>query len=336
MSLQQDLKTILYYGTPNVFVWGVVHTSIFIANIVTGEFDQYIPNRNDVRQFKLHKIIIGQSMHLHPGHLLGNFVGLTPACYRMIDYLNKNQTKLYSFWFIYGSIGVFAGLLSEPFFYVIYKKFLLFYFKNDMKMIEIINKYYDKIQYSKESMERGFIGASGVIAGLETFNTLSSIELSIKGLWSLFKDYIWNNNEDDIDGLIDITDQIMGEYDILDYDMDENDPTPGHTQDSDNDDDDDIGIINKQEKYQINRLCYDFANLFYLLYHSNFAMKELWRHWKYGLQQRGGHNLLILQSPLYKGGMIGHTGGAIAGVAVYILFKLFCARDRLFSFVGDY
>ena len=323
-SLRQDFKNMFLYGTPNVFVWIALHGSIFF---LSGSFLEYIPNRNDIRQFKLHKIIIGQTMHSSIYHLYDNFKLFTQNCYRTIDYLNKNKIScLYSFWFIYGSINIFGLLLSESFLYRIYKKFLLFYFKNDIKMIQNINENYDKISYSKNKMEMGSVGASCCIAGLETFNALSSIELCIKGLWILlFKDF-------DDDGLIDITDQIMSKYDIIEYDLDDNDdPTPsGDTKGGvgDNNDEDQVGLINKQEKYQIIRLCYDVGYLLYFLYYDNFAIKELWRHWRFGLQQRGAHNLLVLQSGLYRSGMTGHTGGAIAGVAVYIIFKMFCCGYR--------
>ena len=126
-------------------------------------------------------LIVPHFIHIDLNHLMNNFFGFVPECYRLINCIDpKNKYRsIKLFWFLYFLLGPLSSLLNYQY-HNMYKSFLMYYFRNDQRMLNDINIKFDSM--NKYSDKYAGIGASACIAGLYGFDFCISIELIIKRL----------------------------------------------------------------------------------------------------------------------------------------------------------
>ena len=339
-SLRNDLRNMFWYGGTNVFIWSSIHISFLSAQYFLNDFGESLwATRLETRNLKFNKMF--WSLHMHAGgpmHLFGNGLRFTIHAHRLIECLiidQKLQSNIskkravYLFWFIYYSSG-FLSWTFWPFIHDIYKQILLIYFKyhNNQQMINKIHTDYDKIHDKRKHVATA--GSSGVVSSLITINTLLTIEFTVKKIYHLIYNLFSFNYDDD---------------DLIDLEMDEiNTTTPGSP--TIGNDGIEMSLLNKKNKYDFVRLCYDSGWLVLLIYNENYPVYEFSNYWRHSLKGRGGHDIMKLQPDFHEGSVAHHSSGTIAGGIIYFIYKLFfccnnnvdndeCDKEKMIGIIKD-
>eukprot|EP01083_Nonionella_stella_P048542 129678_1 len=318
-SVHQDVRNILLYGTPNAIAFIVAHSAIYGLQWYFPEQCANFTNSKDaIQRGEYYRWLTSNFMHDGFSHLMTCTIAFTPHCYRLIDCIDRHKKKrsMCMFWSLYVASG-FLGCSVAHLLESSYKRYLLYYFRDNDKIMHDITTRYDAInQDNKES-----IGSSGAIFSLYAFNCLISLEMIIKRFHFVYKLFV-----DDGDGLIDITDEMYMKYDILDYDLHMDTPE-GHTTKGEHADDMNEGLMDdsahKTVQYHTIKLFVDACWMIYSGYEATSAAMDLYWLWKLAKQERGGQDIMKLQSDLYRINFIGHFSGSVAGIMVYILYKMF-------------
>eukprot|EP01084_Bolivina_argentea_P224930 380228_1 len=300
MSISKDIRNFFLYGAPHSFAFYVVHKNLFEGVINP---DDYGFSKQQIDKGNYYTFLTANFFHYDAQHLLNNTIGFIPCCHRVISYLNKHKKwkSACIFWFIYLCGGIMANVGD----YVLtssWKKILLFFFRNDAKMIENINENYEGLN----TKERKSFGASGCVCGLVGFNLCISIELIVKRVY-----YFYQLLDDD--GLVEL-EKFEDRFDIKDYDLEET------TKGDEVPDPDEIQY--QISRYNAIKLCIDIIwfmedgrNIY------NGCLKRIYKDWIYRKEKRAGRDYLVAFS-----GMIGdytHLCGIVSGIVLYGWYKIF-------------
>lgn len=306
LNLRQDLYTAFLYGTPNVVTWLGLHIGFpFILNQydVKQKFLERhcMISQKNISEGRFLCLILHAFLHEDANHLISNFIGFIPECYRLINCIDS-QNKYRSiklFWFLYITIAPLSSLLNYQYFNM-YKSFLKYYFRNDQRMLNDINIKFDSMNRYSSKM-RG-LGASGCIAGLDGFNFCISIELIIKRLRQI-KELLtmeYDGTQEQIDPDTDSELFQIGEKD-LDRDGDED-------------------IIEKKYRYYNIKLGIDCLGLAWSGMFVYLYFKDIHQDWQYRKNERGGRDILINFDQTGIGYRM-HLMGSFAGIIMYGIYK---------------
>ena len=68
--------------------------------------------------------------------------------------------------------------------------------------------------------------------------------------------------------------------------------------------------------------------MLYSGYQASSALLSIQRFWKLSKQNRGGHEIMRLNSDLYPEDMTAQLGGVVSGTLIYGIYKMFlCQND---------
>ena len=305
-SVAKDVFNCFIYGVPHSIAFYVVHWRILNDFYIADKEDEYAYCKQGIDRGEYYRFITASLMHSGHQHLQNNAFSFALCCHQMIGYLDKHNYLRSSciFWSIY-FFSTFMPNIGAYLLQSSWKHFLLFYFRNQPKIIREIDLKYEGANYR----DLPSVGASGAIYSLIGFSFCIYIERIMRRI-----SYILND-----EGLIEIMDENEQEFDILDYDLEET--TKGENWDK----------MEQIEQAKTRYHAIKFINdIFWcLLYGKDIYLccNTLYKEWQYKAQQRGGRNLLNLQGNLINDQR--HFMGILSGIMLYGVYKLFLDRNNV-------
>ena len=304
------------YGAPHCLAWQIVHRLIY-HNV---DSDKYGYTKRGVDKGQYWTILTANFMHGSTGHLGNNFTGFKWNCCRIFGYIynntqqtenNNTKYKFIKSSCIFWNIYVLTGIMTFTIDYIFassWKSILCFYFRNNPKFVEDINKRLDKVNWYQPSA----VGASACVFALHGFDFCINIEKIISKL-------LYCIGYDD-EGIIDIKGTEREGFDIMDYDLEET--TEG---DIDWEDTTKAKIESNQIRYLTIKL---FNDIWWLSYNFKWiyygVLLRNYKNWIKGYQR-------LKQGELKSGsgGGIGdepHLYGVLSGMILYTVYKLIFDR----------
>ena len=297
MTLKHDLLGVLHCGTPVAVAFISIHSAIYGVEtlLIQNGYQQFIENhlavsRRNISEGRLHCVLFFNAIHISMQHLVANTVFFIPFCYRLMSALHRSEMRKsnnksggfspqYEFWSIYIASGLFCAIGEELCQYS-YKRYLLFHFRGNSKMITEINTKYDALNQSDVPSA----GASGSICGLIGFNLLISMELIGSRIWKTIN--LWNGDK------------------ILD---------PNEMEENGTAEDDDWTLKYEAIKFGLDSIWMVFSGILV------FGMvSDIKREWKFARQQRGNRDILK-SDPVNQVTHRGHLCGFIGGMIMYAI-----------------